>query len=739
MNRASLTAAVIIGLAFGTSTGLAVKTASWTHEQPKDFLACEAENVVVSSLGEVTLGRKIEELRLSNEESLVVNALVRAGDGKIYAATGPGGIIYQLDGDDVSEFSTLPEGGTVLSLLFNKEGQLLAGTGGGESAKIYRIGGTGQAILFHELKEATYVWDLALGTQGEIYAATGTEGKLYVIDADGKESRELVDLKPKNLLCLAFGTDGMLYTGTDGDGLVVRVAPEGGNFYVMYDAKEEEISSIVVDDEGNIYAATAAGDQAKPGRTVADKPAGKPETQASNGDSTTTQPEDEESDSENEKPKKPTVVGKPVSAKDKAQGNAVYRIDTDGFVTEVFREPVMILDLAENDGTLYAATGDEGRIYAISPVENRITMIAKIEPSQATSLLFLPDGELVLGSANEVRLVRLSEGFAEEGTLQSKPIDAEQIVKWGRVHWKADVPEGTTLTVATRSSNVEDEESEGWDDWSSESNAATPQQIASPGARFLQYRLTLKSTVPEKTPNLRHLKITYVEENRPPQLKSFEAIPISEAAKHPKAPAKVKAMARRNTQQGALPEPDHLWAAIWEAEDPNKDDLIYNVYFRQAGDARWIRMAKEQEENFVLWDTRTVSDGKYELRVEAKDSKSNPPERSLSETRLSETITVDNTSPEITIQRMESTGDDSVTLQATFKDELSNVVDASYTLDSSSDWIPLAADDDIFDAPMESVTLTLTDLDAGEHRLALRVLDAQGNANHLSRAVEIAP
>lgn len=722
----------------GVPSAWAVKAATWEHDQPKVFLESEAKDVVVSSLGEVALGRKITKLQVPDERTEVINALARAGDGKIYAATGPGGLIYQIEGEKVTTFATLPGDGTVLSLLFHRDGQLLAGTGGGDAAEIYQIGGTGKATLFHTLDEATYLWAMARGEQGEIYAATGTEGKLYVIDADGKTSRELVDLKPKNLLCLAFGPDGMLYTGTDEDGLVYRVDPERGSPYVMYDAKEEEISSLVVDAHGNIYAGTAAADQARPGRTVADKPQGKPESTEDDeeDDATTTRPEGEGATTQ---PATRSIVGTPVSAAAKAQGNAIYRIDTDGFVSEVFRETVMILALAEANGTLYVATGDEGRIYAVTPARDRVTMLARLESSQATALLRLPHGELILGAANDLGLVRLSESYAEKGTLTSKPLDAEQIVKWGRVQWRAEVPAGTSLTVETRSSNVEDEESNAWDAWSEGMDASTPRQVPSPGARFLQYRLNFSTTTPDKTPMLRNVTISYVEENRPPQITSLRVLPMSEAIKDPKTPAKIKAMARRNSQPDDPPEPDHQWAAMWEAEDPNKDTLSYHVYFRRQGDSRWIRMAKDQSDNFLVWDTRTVSDGKYEIRVEASDEKSNPKSRALSETRVSDPITVDNTPPEVIFGRLETVGTRGVALQATLKDALSPITEASYSVNSNEEWTPLAADDDIFDAPTESVSLMLTDLDPGENRIALRVLDSQGNATYVSRSVEITP
>ena len=52
-------------------------------------------------------------------------------------------------------------------------------------------------------------------------------------------------------------------------------------------------------------------------------------------------------------------------------------------------------------------------------------------------------------------------------------------------------------------------------------------------------------------------------------------------------------------------------------------------------------------------------------------------------------------------------------------------------------WIPLAAADDIFDAASESVSFTIEDLDPGEHRVALRVYDEQGNMRYVTRAATI--
>ncbi|HSW44744.1 MAG TPA: hypothetical protein VLM89_04150 [Phycisphaerae bacterium] len=780
MHRTSSLAFIAASAFVLVPNALAVKPATWVHEQPKDFTSGDLDNIVVTSRGEVALGRKADTLHVPGEEVEAVNALARAGDGRIYAATGPQGIIYRIDGDKVAQFAKLPDNASVFSLLFTQEGMLLAGTGGAKQARIYKIDGNGKAEVFHEPAGARYVWAMARGPQGEIYAATGIEGKLFVIQSNGGSGKVLTKIKSNNILCLACGPDGMLYGGTDEDGLIYRFNPATGQPFVMYDAQEAEISSIAVDAEGNIYAATASAESARPGRPVADAPAGRPDRPESKPTTTPSGParpgdaaaatspaatrasESEKrpgkQDGGDEEAKTVRVMmvakpmGKPVQAdKPLPVGNAIYRIDLDGFVTEVFRESVMILALAEEDGTLYAATGNEGRIYAITPKTEKTVVLAKLQSQQITSLLRLPRGELVLGTANQALLVKLSDAFAPKGTLVGEPLDAEQIVKWGRIHWDVTVPEGTKLTVATRSGNVEDTESEAWDAWSSELDATMPQQIASPGARFLQYRLTLQTTVPNTTPVLRKVTIPRVEENRPPRIGELRVQAASEAAKDPSSPPRVKAIAGGMGGMGSMggmgamggektnPQPDYYWVAMWKAEDPNQDQLEFQVFAREAGKERWIRIAKELEEPYHLWDTRTMPDGKYEIRVMADDTPGNPPGSNLTDARLSDPFIVDNSPPDVTVGAVATEGKGRVTVNATMTDALGFISGAEYSVNSDEKWIPLNALDDMFDSYSEAVSFTVDGLEPGDHRIALRVRDRGGNTRYVTQYVNIMP
>ena len=90
----------------------------------------------------------------------------------------------------------------------------------------------------------------------------------------------------------------------------------------------------------------------------------------------------------------PTNRQPPVNAvnagEPRPQGNAVYKIDRDGFVTEVFRQSVLVLGMVEHQGTLLLATGSEGEIYSVNPAADETVVLAKVDAKQVTCLLPAP-------------------------------------------------------------------------------------------------------------------------------------------------------------------------------------------------------------------------------------------------------------------------------------------------------------------------------------------------------------
>ena len=122
------------------------------------------------------------------------------------------------------------------------------------------ISNEGTLRLSRELKpltglDATHVWDVIEDKDGALIAATGDEGKIYKITADGKATM-IYKADDSQILCLAAASDGSIYAGTGPAGQIIRIDPRG-QAKVFCETGEGYVWSLVVDPKTQaIYAAT---------------------------------------------------------------------------------------------------------------------------------------------------------------------------------------------------------------------------------------------------------------------------------------------------------------------------------------------------------------------------------------------------------------------------------------------------------------------------------------------------
>ena len=100
------------------------------------------------------------------------------------------------------------------------------------------------------------------------------------------------------------------------------------------------------------------------------------------------------------------------------------------------------------------------------------------------------------------------------------------------------------------------------------------------------------------------------------------------------------ALGRRIYQKG-------LQAFVWHAEDDNEDKLVYDVSYRREGETAWRILRRGLMDEVLVWDTTSVPDGTYTLRVVASDAPSNPSGAALSGELESTSFEIDNTPPAI--------------------------------------------------------------------------------------------
>ena len=165
--------------------------------------------------------------------------------------------------------------------------------------------------------------------------------------------------------------------------------------------------------------------------------------------------------------------------------------------------------------------------------------------------------------------------------------------------------------------------------------------------------------------------------------------------------------------------PGRIQTIIWDATDPNDDPLVYSLYYRTVSGSPWILLKNKLHDATYEWDTRSVPDGRYQVKVEASDAEANPVGQGKTASRISDTVLVDNTPPVVGDIKTQIHGQD-VMVQLRAVDRTSIVAAVDYAVDSASDWQAAASTDKMFDSPAAQAQFTVTGLSAGIHQIVVR-------------------
>jgi hypothetical protein len=162
----------------------------------------------------------------------------------------------------------------------------------------------------------------------------------------------------------------------------------------------------------------------------------------------------------------------------------------------------------------------------------------------------------------------------------------------------------------------------------------------------------------------------------------------------------------------------------WKADDPNGDTLSYEVHYRRVGDTRFRLLSKGVTEPVLAWDTSTVPNGRYVIRVTGTDAPSNPESLALTGERESAPFDVDNTPPTVSVSLA---GGSPARVQVTVRDDSSQVRRAEYSIDGGR-WQEVHPRDGINDALEETYEIPLRDLSGpSPHIVVVRASDLLGN------------
>lgn len=705
----------------------------WQAATQADFLRGDVEQLSVDVHGRLTLGPRVD--RLLEADVPFIWAAVPAPDNGFYLGTGNDGRVLRVgrDGKATTFFDSSEM--EVHALAPAPDGGLYVGTS--PDGRIYKVDAKGTATPFFD-PEDDYIWSIVVNRDGMVFAATGDKGVVYRITPDG-QGKPFFSAKTTHAVTLLFDAKGELLVGTGAPGRVFRVDASGKGFLLL-DTPYQEIHTLRVDPKGVIYVAAQSG---RPPQGGGDVNLDTPTMELTRTPVATVTTEVTSI----------AIVDAGVSAQASSTPaatperggptGAIYRINPDGLWDVLWesREDAPYDLVVEPDGALLVATGSKGKIFRLAGEPLQATLVTRVLAQQITKLLPAADRTWVL-TANPGLVLALVNGRADRGTYESEVKDARMVASWGALSWRAATPAGTRVELYTRAGNTATPD-EAWSDWTGPYANANGSPITSPKARYLQWRAVLSGK--DQTPVLTSVSAAYLQRNVRPQVGPITVHPSGIVFQKPFSTGEAEiagyedgnaserqAAASSGTQATVNASPalgrrvyqKGLQTFVWKAEDDNGDDLTFDVFYRREGETSWKLLKGGLKESITVWDTSSVPDGTYVVKVVASDRQANPLETTLKGELESTSFDVDNTAPVVTVTAARrQNGPPAVTVEV--RDGHSAVSRVEYSLDAQS-WQAAFPRDGILDGRDERFELTLDASHSGR-TIVVRATDEMGN------------
>ena len=692
----------------------------WQVSTQAEFLRGEVDALSVDDEGRLRLGPATDTVLETPEPALW--SLARASDGALWMGSGTDGRLYRLGADGTGTVVLDADELDVHALAADRAGGVYAGTSPG--GRVYRVTAGGAATVVFDPDE-TYIWALAVDGAGTLYTATGNPARIYRMPAGGRPAL-FYESDAAHVLSLAVAGDGTLLAGTESPGQVLRIDPTGRAF-VLLDTPYEEVRSLRPQPDGSLLAVAVSGQPARAASAPpapAPAPAAAPVPTVSVTTSVTA-----------------VVVGgaatpatTPSSTTPAAAGGdkgTVYRITADGLWDRLWRSGLDTpFDAAFDDrGALVVGTGPNGKLYRVSADPPRTALSGQAPARQVTKLLPATDGSLWYATANPGKVLRMANRLSARGTYESEVHDAGAAARWGAIRWRGATPTGGRIELASRSGNTAIP-NDTWSRWSDAYTEASGSPIASPNARYLQWRATLHAGG-DASPVLTAVTAAYLPRNLRPEVTQLTVHPpgtvfqrsistgdppLAGLDERPSSRAVAGTVGRESYRKG-------IQTFRWQASDANGDPLTYSVSYQRDGGTAWHVLRTELRETVFAWDTTLIPDGAYRVRISASDAAGNAPGAALVGERDSAVFDVDNTPPRIEVGARRRAGGRAV-LPFTVRDAQSPVRRVEIAT-GDGDWRVVFPLDGVPDGLVERFEAVLDG--AGDGPVIIRATDALRN------------
>jgi sugar lactone lactonase YvrE len=697
------------------------QTKSWQESDYSDFEKATLKNLSLRSDGLLSLAPQFREVFDSSSPYLW--ALAHDSAGNLYTGGGPGAKLYRIsptgEKKKLVEFDALE----VHAIAIDRNNNVFVATS--PDGKVYKVSPSGKCEVFYDPK-AKYIWALAFDSKGDLLVATGDQGEVHRVTPDGK-GRVFFRSEESHARSLAVDAKDNLIVGTEPDGLVIRVSPSGEGF-VLYEMPKKEVTAVAIAKDGSIYAAGVGIKQASSAPPPPPPQTPVPPATAAPGSATVVV-------QRSTAPAPATFSSSsPING-----GSEIYRIHPDGRPEHVWMHSQDIVYALGFDarGRVLVGAGNKGSIYRLDK-DNLYTVLLTASPTQVTSFCSGRDGKTYAATGNVGKVFEIGSKLASEGSIESDVFDSGLFSLWGRLVFTAET-NGGHVSISTRTGNL-DRPAQNWSPWSAAITSADGARVTSPPARFLQWKATLRASG-EKSPELESVEIAYLPKNVAPKVEAIEITPANYKFPAPVAPPSapptltlpamgksVRTAPSASSELGSAPTMSYAKGFIgsrWAASDENGDALQYSVYIRGVKETGWKLLKDKVREKYLSWDSTAFPDGEYRLRVVASDLSANPPEQALSSELESEVFLIDNTPPRISGLSATRNGS-KLNVRWKAVDTLSVITKAEYSIDGG-DWTVTVPTTKLSDSRELDYDLTLDNIPAGEHTVAIRVQDEYDN------------
>lgn len=704
---------LLIPLLIVLAPGLrAAGPAFWTVAAAADFLKGTSNGVYVNLDGVVSPGPALAN-RLTTTPAQIWS-LAAAPDGTLWAGTGGDGRVIRIRPGQAEETVFHATENNVFAIAVSGD-RVYAATG--PDGRVYVIDASGTARPFFDPPEK-YIWALAVDGAGRLWVGAGSPAVIYRVDSSGTST---VVYKPpaSHVVCLAADGQGRMLAGTESPGRLYRIDASDHPF-VLLDSDLTELRAISPAAGGVVYAAavsrggesaSSSGETASVAVTVAStSTASTSSTSASSTSST--------------------------SSSSSSPHSVVYRIEANGTWEPLWKTSDVIYDLsAFGDGGVLAASGPDGRLYRLDR-NRQVQLLTGVDAKQIIRFAGTTSADgvpVAFATGNPGRVMVTGGGAQSPATYVSDVHDTKSVSTWGRIRWNAT----GDVALYTRSGNT-DTPDDSWSEWAGPYASSSGEAVQSPAARFVQWKAVLTQTT-TPAPALTSVTLAYLTRNSRPTVDSITVSPPGVVFQRPFtsddgaiAGLDDAVAAARRPPGGQGPPPSSpgrrmyrkgLQTIRWKADDADDDRLSYSLQYRRIGDPTWHDLRAGLTDTIFVWDTTSVADGRYIVRVVASDSPSNAAARALTGERESDPIEIDNTPPTVTSQVSQQAGTPRLLVEV--HDTQSPIEKLEYSVDGGP-WQVVYPLDGLADSPDERYEITLP-AGVDPARVVLRALDVLQN------------